>query len=479
MSLLARGIIFLTISNAIFLGSGYIVQVLLGRFFTPAEYGLFGVLIYIVNILNTIFASGFLEGVSRTIARKPQSAYTILKKGIVVELIISGGLGLLYFLLSPFLADLLNAPDASRFIAFSALLIPLYGIRTVYIGFLNGLKRFEAQSLAVIAAAIVKVGLVIVFVILGYGLLWILGAYFLAALTTLIVAHLYVRHYRDRTEPFAQNTLFRLALILSVYASLFPLLTNIDLLFIKGIIADAAVAGYYNAATTLARFPQFLFGSLGAVLLPLVASAYAEGRHDEVRRAIRAVLRYGIIILAPIVILSIATSNELITLVYTDTYIPAVAAFNLLVIALSILALVQVLFTTLISIGAEKHVLWLTFLFLAIDAILLTILTPQYGMTGAAAATLSITVFAFFVCVAYLTKKLQTTLLTLQSGFRILLSLAILWGITTTLLTRFTFSHLSLIFFYVAMLLVYTAVLFILREITPSELRALRHLRKS
>lgn len=473
MSQLVRGVMLLTIANATFLGSGYIIQVLLGKFLTPAEYGLFGVLIYIVNIMSTVFASGFLGGISRSIARNKDAAYTILKKGIKIELVISGVIALLYTSFAPILENVFDHPRAGMFMIFSALFIPLYALRTVYTGFLNGLRKFGPQAFTIFIAAIIKVIFIVIFVLLGYGLFHMLLAYFLGAFASLIVSHLYSLPYKNLSASFESKALVKLALMLSVFASIFPILNNLDLILLKSLIEDPRVAGYYNAATTLARFPQFLFGSFGAALLPTVAELHAQQKTEETQKTITVLFRYGIIIFVPIMILAFVTSKELISFLYTPEYVAANESFRILIIALTILAFAQMFLNTLISIGKEKAVLVITIVALAADTILQFIFINFAGMKGAASATLIVTFLMFITCAVLLGRHIGDIAISIGSRFRIvfanivLLLVAHFWQVIAPV------QNGMLLVWYTGMLLFYGLLIIGIGEVSREEIKTL------
>ncbi len=58
---------------------------------------------------------------------------------------------------------------------------------------------------------------------------------------------------------------------------------SIDLLFVKGIIPDDAIAGIYAAAQNAARLTYFVIIPAGIVLFPAMAEAMASGDHARQR----------------------------------------------------------------------------------------------------------------------------------------------------------------------------------------------------
>lgn len=467
-----KGVGTLTFANILFLGSGYAVQVLLGNFLTPADYGVFGVLVYIINLMNALFASGFLESVSRSVAKKPQAASDILKKAARAELMLSLGLALIYLLLSPFIARVLNYPEGSGIIALSSILIPIYGVKTVYVGFLNGKKRFTEQSISIGVAGILKIALVGVFIFLGYGILHILIAYALSAAATLILGIFYTRREEKTHETISSREILKSGIILSLYASVFPLMSNMDLLFVKALIQNPESAGFYNTATTLASFPQYFFGSIRAVILPLIAIHTLKNGKEKIQEAAGKLLHYGTMILGIMTVLSIATAKNLIIWLYKPEYLPAEKPFILLIVGLSIIALAQAMIVLLISIGEEKKALTVALMSLACDGILQTILIPRYGIIGAAFATTSTGILIFILAVALLKKHIGqiANRATYKKIISVIGILIIAYFLAEKIAAMLLLKNIGLIVFYGIGSLLMIAIFFFTKNITREDI---------
>lgn len=469
-----KGVGSLTIANILFLGSGYAVQVFLGNWLPPADYGIFGVLVYIVNLINAIFASGFLESVSRSIAKNERAASDILRKGARAELVLSCMITVIYVICAPLIARTLNYPEGAKIIALSGILIPIYGVKNVYIGFLNGKKRFTEQSISVGIAGLLKIAFVGIFIAMGYGILHIMIAYALSAASTLLMGIFYARREEKTHDTVSAKEIFTSGIILSLYAAVFPLMSNMDLLFVKALIQNPEAAGYYNAATTLASFPQYFFGSIRAVVLPFVAVHVLATDKTKLQNAAGKLLHYGIMILGSMVILSIATAKNLIDWLYDPKYLPAEKPFILLMIGLSIIALAQAMIVLLISMGKEKKVLTIALTSLAFDIILQRIFIPKFGLMGAAIATT--TTGCVILTISLILLKNTLGKITDKTHYKKIFYSALILTIAYFLLTKINafwyLKNIKLLVFYITGATVLGCIFLLTKNITREDIQS-------
>lgn len=471
---LAKGTAYLTFSGLIFMGSGYIVQLLIGRFFDPAIYGTFGVVLYLLNIINTILASGFFQGISRSISEKESAAKTILKKGLKIEIILTGAFGLIYFLLSKQIAHIFNDPDMAHYIRLTALIIPIYGIRTVYTGLLNGLKRFDKQALAQITAAFVKLGLVAVFLYLKLSLGTIILAYFFAALASLTVSFLFSK-IKDGLAEYSGKKLLKTTLAISVYSFSFPLLMSVDLFLVKYFVKDASLAGYYNSATTLARFLYVLFSGFIMSLLPIVSGHFYKSNLEKVQLYCRRAFRFGIMFLLPFSIIASLTSSCLLPFVFSDKYSSAAGPFSILIFGVALLTITRIGMTLIVAVGKQNLSLYFTLSLLVLSVILNYLFIPNYGIEGAAWATTSAGIIGLILALTYLKVKLKKVINWL-STFRIILASTVIGFASYFLADMEILNGFWIVLWYIVLVLVYIFLLWLMKEISSRDISAVKEI---
>ncbi|MFC1662944.1 flippase [Patescibacteria group bacterium] len=463
-----RGALYLTIANAIFLGSSYIIQVLLGRFLGPAEYGVLGVVIYTLSLTEYFFGSGLFLATSKYIAEKPAATKSIIKISKRIQLSLAIIFAGLFIILANPLAKLFNEPDITNFIRILALIAPIYGFRSLYQSFLNGQQQFGKQAVSMIAGATVKIIGVITVLWIGLGIAGVLFAYLAGGLGGLIFAWYLMERRPEGDEIFPAKKLIVTTLPLIAYLIMFPLIFNIDLFMVKILMADTEAAGYYTAASTIARLPFFLFTSLAVVLLPSISAAIAQQNYEKISYYIRQTLRIGIIIILPLTILIMTTADNLINILYTDAFSPA--AWPLTILAAGMFFLTLFKLTTTIIIGGRRPVsiIYYVLSLLIVDIVANILLIPKYGLAGAALAS-GLMALLGFVITSIIVYAKHRSFIPMSSVLKILFA-----GATIVLLSYlFPNTITGSISSYILLPIVFFLVLHITKELALSDIKSL------
>ncbi|MBD3228450.1 MAG: oligosaccharide flippase family protein, partial [Candidatus Lokiarchaeota archaeon] len=159
------------IAAFIFSLSGYIIHIGLGRYFGPEEYGIIGVIISILTIINLIFTSGITPGVSKYLSENKKWSKNLITKSIYIQLILSIFITIILIILAPLISKYLNDMTFTYYIRLAALTIPFYAFFALYHrGFLNGYRMFKEQAITRISFSITKVTVVFLFVFLCFGI---------------------------------------------------------------------------------------------------------------------------------------------------------------------------------------------------------------------------------------------------------------------------------------------------------------------
>lgn len=379
----AGGVVALGISTAAFVIGGYVGNIFLAKLFPPGVYGNYGILTALMTALNIIQVSGLPQAVSRSVAGNRRRAGDILRTGLKVQLVVSAVLVLAFLLAAPGAATLLGDPGLIGLIRLTGLILPFYGAYTVVAnGYYNGLRRFTRQAGAAVVYAVAKLVLIVAGA-LTLGLTGVLLAFILAPAVALAA----YRPRPTRVAPAPARPLVVVALPLMGYSLLAFLSLSIDLFLVKAMIADPAQAGYYTAAQSVATIPYWVVTALNQVLFPAVAGALAADRRADAGAAVNATLRYYLLTFLPVAALLIGSAPVLLPLLYRSSYLAAVPALRVLVLAYFPLTLFALLATVLNAAGRGR-----TALLLAGAAVVVTVagcllLIPRLGLVGAAMST--------------------------------------------------------------------------------------------
>lgn len=259
----------------------YLVNVLVGRWLAPIEYGVFvaiaailQVFLYLsIAIRNVVafYVAELTAGANQTgLSAFLQRAWCwAWKWGLAATAIVT--------LLSVPSARMLRLSSAWPLWAAAPMVLALF-LRPITDGVLQGMQAFGRLGMVHVSQALVRV-------FYTAGLIWVggqaAGAVFalpLACFTALVLAWLWLRpklqhvggvNTRSVSWHYSACTLLGLAG--------FGLLVNLDALFVKKFFSPA-VAGNYGPIVTIARVCLFFPMALGMILLPKAKLRHATGR---------------------------------------------------------------------------------------------------------------------------------------------------------------------------------------------------------
>jgi stage V sporulation protein B len=121
-----------------------------------------------------------------------------------------------------------------------------------------------------------------------------------------------------------------------------------DMWFVKGLLNDDAMIGYYSASYNLSRPLFLLMGGVMVVMFPSYSKAVSENNTLLLQKYIRQAMRFSLVILLPVVVMLGSTSDELITLLFTKEYLPASNSLRILLFGIAIFSIFA-LFLNLIA----------------------------------------------------------------------------------------------------------------------------------
>ncbi len=402
----SSGTLWLMGSEAAFMLSNYLIHIGLARHLGAEAYGIFGVLMSLYLINRAFLNTGLPRAVSKFLSEFPDKAGAIFKTSLRVQLVVAILFALVYILFAPFIARMLNDVSLTHYIIFIGIMvIPLALLALYTSGYLNGLRMFREQAYVKTAYPILRVIFTIVFVWLGWALWGALAGYLFAILVSLFWSRHLLSHVGIPSGTFSSKRLIMFALPICIGSLAFTLLRNVNVLFLKSILADNRIAGLYTAAFTLSTIPAFIFAALPLSLTPSVSKAVAEGNFQKVRNYIQQSVRYLLLFLFPITALMAATGNELLTLFYPAEYSAAGAVLALLVVSSTLLTLFSLLSSIITGSGNPRFEMTVAISVMGVMAALNLLLIPRYGMMGTAWASVITGIAAATVSAIYVSKK--------------------------------------------------------------------------
>lgn len=192
-------------------------------------------------------------------------------------------------------------------------------------------------------------------------------------------------------------------------SSFFSLInTRIDVFFLEAMRTTSEV-GLYNAAFRFLDVGAAVAVTLITPMLPILGSLAARNR-DLLVQLYRNLLQWTIICGLIIAIITPLLSTHILWLAFGETYTQSDIVINILSWKFLFVCINILTFGTLASIGNIGFAYWNTAVATAINMILNYFLIPEYGISGAAIATLISEIFLVSVVMFYLHRSIGSAL---------------------------------------------------------------------
>lgn len=457
---IARGAVFLTISSIIFLISGYIINIWLGRYLGPADYGIYGIIISLVSIINITQTTGIPLAVSKYVASNSEKKEAVYKTGFFLQIISTCFISLLFFVLSTPIAIILKDKDLIPYIQLAALIFPFYGIFALITGFYNGLHDFKKQAILHVIYSFTKIITIIPFAIF-FHLSGVILGFIISPILTLLTGF----HLPKGTTNFSYKKLIIFSLPLIGIAIFSNLLQSIDLFFIKILVASENDPGYYTASQNISRIPFFALSALSTVLLPAISRTVSQNLENETKKYINNCMRIVLLFCVPLVLFMSATSAYLLKFIYSSEYLPATQSLSILLIGIAFLTVFTVQSNILNGAGNPKAPLVIAIISVCVTAVLCLFLIPVGNLNGAALAT-TIGCFTAMISTTIMVYKRFKTVPSLRSFTKIILASLPLYFFAKVI----TYPLFFLPFFYFFLFACYIFFLIIMKELTKYDL---------
>jgi stage V sporulation protein B len=468
---LVRGTLYFMIVQLVFMASGYIIHAGLGRLLGPAAYGIFGVVISLMTLVNVLIVNGVPQAGSRFIAVANESVSAIKRVAVNLQVVLSLAVFAFYFLLSSVIAGMLGDASLSGYIRASAFVIPLYALNSLYVGFLNGLRLYGKQAVAMFVYSIAKVVGAVGLVLLGFAIYGAIAGYLLGPLIGLGIGWYYLRDTWKGSDMgiFLYRKIIYYALPLIIFSFALLFLISMDLYFVKRILSEDVQAGYYTAASTLSKLPYYIFTGLGVALFPVISRSIAMKDTVQTGKYIRGSMKYLVLFLLPTIFIISASSSSLIRLFYSSKYTPAANPLAILVIGLGAFTVFNILTTVINAAGSSRVPMIMTVALIPFAVVLNWFLISTYHLKGAAIAT-TITGLAGMVIASVYILKIFGPFMDAVSFIKMLLASLITYTIALEVEVNGPF----LILWYAILFGIYLSILVLVKELNINNLENIK-----
>ncbi len=465
---MGRGVIYLTSSRMIFALSGAILNIGLARLLGVEKYGIYGVIMALMGIVYILYQPGVYTAVTKFTSENIDNAGPILKTGLTVQACFTILSVLIIFLCAPLIAQLLKDSSLSPYIRLASLITIPMGLNSIYLGSLNGARRFGKQAFSVIVHSGVKLLVVFTIILLGFKVKGVILGLILSAVIATFVARHYCQ-YDKRDEVFKAKKLLAFAVSMIIYVFCISSITNVDLLFVKSLLKSNEATGWYTAAANVAKLPFFFFSSFATVLFPSISEAISRNNMESFDKYVHQTFRYVLLGMVPLTFIISSSAKEVIEILYSANFAGAIIPLSILVFGISFSVLLSLLATVVIGSGSPRFAMSIALTLLLLDVALNLFLIPKYGLSGAATAT-TLTFLAGSVLLGLYIYTRFKILMNVSSSLKILFASAVIY----TLSLKLPFQGLWILVEFILLFIVYVFILLILKEVSKKDIKMFR-----
>lgn len=478
-----RGAYFLLIGLFISKLFNFLFRLVVAKSLGPSNYGTFSIGLAIFSVFVLFGTLGFEQGIERFFNIKKintSEKRDLLFFSLKIILLFSLFLAVILFLFSrEIVSYFTDSGELYFFVRILAFFLPVMILNEILVYSFRGIKKIEWFVLIKqIIEPITKLGLVVVFLFLGYNLFGVFMAYGMAIFLSFLVSiFLIFKIFPVKSEKNKELRwkLFQFSWPLFLFNAIYTLMGWIDTFMIGFYIGDYSV-GLYNVALPLAGLliiPSNLFRGL---FVPVITELYSLKKYKEIVSNYLTLLRWFFILTFPLFIFMFVFSSELILVFFGVDYLNSVNALRVLLIGFMVCSLFGILGLLYNSLALSKLKFKIGIVAIFLSLILNIFFIQIYGLVGAAIAT-SISLFIFnIILYVPLRKKIQLCLLDfylLISYFKVILFSGLSFFCIYNLFDFFNFSFKNLfvlIGFGLSYFMIYFVFIFLSKGITKRDL---------
>ena len=327
----------------------YLFQLVVGRSMTPADFGIFNSLnafssvllapVAVLPIVVTKFTTQLF------IENKGCVSY-LLKNGLKITISIGVFLVILGCLTIEWIKEYLHIEDSS-FIFIMLVTVALAFVFPVFLGVMQGLKRFEDFGLAISSAKLSRFfGAIILVWYFSYGVLGALISNLIGSIFIIIFGCWVIRDFLQYPmEPFSETLFKDLAQYsIPVFFYTFSLmaLSTFDIIFVRHFCSEDE-SGLYAISAIIGRIAIFLPGPFISVLFPTAVEENTEKKINPKSLWLTMILTG--FISGGFALVCALWPTHIITLLFGVQYQGAAPLLQVLSFAMALLAVANVIFT--------------------------------------------------------------------------------------------------------------------------------------
>lgn len=263
-------------------GLNYLANAAVGRLLGPADYSIYASMLSLTLVLGAVTA--IIQTVTTNYVAQLRATGRMEDVGALLSYLLRRllpwgvfGVALVWLLGHP-LADLLHLPSPAPVWVMGTVMLPIVALPVLQ-GGVRGLERYGAFGSTLIGMALLRLGIGVGLILIGWGAVGAVASLPLSNLGACALGLVWlVDVFRSRNREFKpdRSNILSYAMYVAIGLAAYTVLTNIDVVIVKGNFMPEE-AGLYSAVATTGKIALYLPAAVATLLLPKVAIRNANG----------------------------------------------------------------------------------------------------------------------------------------------------------------------------------------------------------
>lgn len=393
------------------LGTSFFIVLLISRWFGVINYGSYSLTFTIAQATAMIFGLGIPNALIMLTGNKNFNeieAKKLLFSGLKVTLLFSLIPSVLFYFSADFIAvEWFDNINLNRFFEIVACTIPFFIIHELFLYYFISVKKFIHYNIFMFVLPNL---FLILFLLLFYYMSKTDSYTFLAFALSIVLIVLieiivvYESKIHKTPKVISSKALIKTASPMLFSGLLLYLLNWTDVIML-GIMTNEREVGIYNIAYKIGSVGFLVIVSVSTIITPKIAALYGSGNMKELQKLIHSSTRLISILTIPLVLVLVIGSDFVLSF-FGENVIEG--STTLIIVSIGVLfSAIAGNVDQILNMTNNQIVLRnITIISFFINIIFNFILIPNFGIKGAAIASLISNVFINSVCVYYIKKKL-------------------------------------------------------------------------
>ena len=371
--------------------------IIIANLLGPANYGLYTIALAAPNLIAAFRDWGITTALVKYSAQYNSEndvakIRSVFVSALVFEIILGLSLSILSFALSGFLATTLNRPSITPLIQIASFFILANALVTVATSAFTGMETMHLNSIMLIIQSLVKTGVIVALVLLGFGALGAVTGFTISVLVAGITGVVLTwTIYKSLPKPVnskleimtSTKTLLKYGFPVSIGSILAGFLTQFYTYIMAIFVTNNAIIGNYNVAQNFVVLITFFAIPVTTMMFPAFSKLNPKKDNELLKNVFQYSVKYAALVVVPVTAMIIALAQPAIGTIFQNKYSEAPLFLALLSITYMYSALGNLSISNLIiAQGYTKYNLKLTILTVTIGFPLSFVLISQFGVLG-------------------------------------------------------------------------------------------------